>query len=64
MRRTRITFKGSYHHIMNRGIRVINIFSDDKLKNKFIGFIEEKLKKLKVKILAYYLIDNHYDFIL
>jgi len=64
MLRTWVTFKGVKHYIMNKGIRGINIFPDDKLKNKFITLLDDKLKKIKVRILTYRIMDNHYHLIL
>jgi REP element-mobilizing transposase RayT len=49
---------------MNKGIRGINIFPDDKLKNKFIILLDDKSKKIKVRILTYCIMDNHYHLIL
>ena len=36
MRHARLTWKGAYHHIMNRGIREENIFLTRKLKEFYI----------------------------
>jgi len=61
MRRARVTYLGAYHHIMNRGIRGIDIFSDMKLRDDFIKLLGGKLK---IKLLAYCLMNNHYHLIL
>jgi len=36
MRIARVTYKGAYHHVMNRGIEGKNIFSDYKAKQYFM----------------------------
>jgi REP element-mobilizing transposase RayT len=64
MRRARIAFEGSYHHVMNRGIEGKAIFPDDKSKDYFLKLLKEKRKKLKIRLLAYCLMDNHYHLIL
>jgi putative transposase len=64
MRRARVTYQGAYHHIMNRGIRGIDIFSDVELRDNFIKLLGEKSGKLKIKLLAYCLMNNHYHLIL
>ena len=64
MRRARATYQGAYHHIMNRGIRDIDIFSDMELRDNFIKLLGEKSGKLKIKLLAYCLMNNHYHLIL
>ena len=42
----------------------MDIFSDDKAKDYFLSALEEKSKKLKMRILAYCIMDNHYHLIL
>lgn len=64
MRRSRITYKGAYHHVMNRGIKGEDIFYSNKLKDYFSKILEEKSKGLKIKLLAYCVMDNHYHLIL
>ncbi|MCK4322741.1 transposase [candidate division WOR-3 bacterium] len=64
MNRARITYQGAYHHVMNRGIKGVDIFSDDKAKDYFLSALEEKSKKLKMRILTYCIMDNHYHLIL
>lgn len=64
MRRIRFTFKGAYHHVMNRGIKGENIFFDDKAKIYFLKALREKSKNLKLRILTYCIMDNHYHLIL
>ncbi|MEA1912755.1 MAG: transposase [candidate division WOR-3 bacterium] len=64
MRTSRVTYKGAYHHVMNRGIEGKNIFLDNKSKEYFLKLLKEKRKILKVRILAYCVMDNHYHLVL
>jgi len=64
MRRARVKFKGSYHHVMNRGLEGKSIFVGDKAKYDFLYLLNEKSKKMKIRMLAYCLMDNHYHLIL
>ena len=64
MRRARITYEGAYHHIMNRGIRGEKIFAGAEKKKYFLKALEEKSRKLKIKILTYCIMDNHYHLVL
>ena len=63
MRRARVKFSGSYHHVMNRGLEGRRIFSGDKAKYDFLYLLNEKSKKTKIRLLAYCLMDNHYHLI-
>ncbi|MCK4527744.1 transposase [candidate division WOR-3 bacterium] len=64
MRRARITYKGAYHHVMNRGIMGADIFLGDKAKYYFLECMEGKSKKLKIRIFGYCIMNNHYHIIL
>ncbi|MCK4765234.1 MAG: transposase [Candidatus Aminicenantes bacterium] len=64
MRRARITYPGAFHHGMNRGINGLDIFHGNQYKSLFLDTLAETSKKLKVKILAYCVMDNHYHLIL
>jgi REP element-mobilizing transposase RayT len=64
MRIARVTYKGAYHHVMNRGIGNEDIFPDDITKKYFLKIIKEKTKILKTKLFAYCIMDNHYHLIL
>lgn len=59
MRRSRITYTGVYQRVMNRGIRGENILPDSRTKVYFLETIEDKMKLLKIKILAYCLMNSH-----
>ena len=64
MRHPRITYKGAFHHVMNRGINAENIFESSHSKKYFLDLVKEKSKILKIEILAYCILDNHYHLIL
>jgi len=64
MKRVRITYQGAYHHVMNRGVRGEDIFLDNRGKDYFLSILKEKSKKLRIKLLAYCIMNNHYHLIL
>jgi REP element-mobilizing transposase RayT len=64
MKRVRITYEGAYHHAMNRGINGEEIFLGSKNKVQFLNYLEEFSKKLKIRILFYCIMDNHYHLVL
>lgn len=64
MRRARVSYAGSYHHVMNRGIQGEEIFPDDRAKVYFLKIMSEKKQDLKIRVFAYCLMDNHYHLIL
>jgi len=64
MRRARLTFQGAYHHVMNRGINGEKIFEKGKWKDNFLKIIQNKSRKLGIKVLAYCIMDNHYHIVL
>ncbi len=64
MRRARITYEGALHHGMNRGINGDEIFSESKSKAMFLDLLEGAAKTLKIRILAYCIMNNHYHLIL
>ena len=64
MRRARITYEGAFHHAMNRGINGDNIFAGSKSKKMFLDIMEGTAKNLKIKILTYCIMANHYHLIL
>ncbi len=59
MRIARVTYKGAYHHIMNRGVGGEDIFPDDNAKGYFLRIIKEKTRTLKIELFAYCIMDNH-----
>ena len=64
MVRARLTYKGAYHHVMNRGIKGEDIFFDDSAKSYFLKALKEKSTSNRMKIFTYCLLDNHYHLIL
>jgi REP element-mobilizing transposase RayT len=64
MQRIRLTYAGALHHAMNRGHGGEKIFSGSGLKKVFIDILTETSRKLKIKIIAYCLMDNHYHLVL
>ena len=64
MRRARITYEGAFHHAMNRGLNGDTIFSGNKSKVIFLDLMEETARDLKIRILAYCIMDTHYHLIL
>jgi len=64
MRRARVVYSGSYHHVTNRGLEGKRIFLGDKSKSYFLNLLNEKSKKLKIRLLGYCVMDNHYHLIL
>jgi len=63
MRRARITFNGAYHHVMNKGIEGKDIFFDENAIVYFLESMKEKSNKLKMRILAYCIMPNHFHII-
>jgi REP element-mobilizing transposase RayT len=64
MRRARITYEGAFHHAMNRGINGDAIFAGSKSKAMFLDVMQGTASNLKIKILTYCIMDNHYHLIL
>jgi len=64
MRRARLTYQGAFHHCMNRGHGGEMIFSGEKYKRLFLETLEKWSQRLKIRILAYCLMDNHYHLVI
>jgi REP element-mobilizing transposase RayT len=64
MRRARLTFTGAFHHCMNRGHGRERILSGNKDKAVFLNILSMASKKLKIRVLAYCLMDNHYHLVI
>lgn len=60
MRQARLTWKGALHHVMNRGLNKKQIFSENKMKKKYIELMAEKSKKYNIRIFAYCIMNNHF----
>ena len=56
----RIQYPDAWYHVMNRGRRGEEIFTDDKDYAAFIDLLKEINDDYKVKVSAYCLMSNHY----
>lgn len=59
MRKPRKYSESGVYHVVIRGVNKQNIFYDDADRNIFISLLKRYSKKLKVRIIAYCLMDNH-----
>ena len=50
MRRARLTYKGAYHHVMNRGHGGEGIFLDSVAKTHFLDFLERRSVAQRMRI--------------
>jgi putative transposase len=64
MRRARLTYKGAYHHVMNRGHGGEGIFPDSGAKTYLLDVLERRSVALRMRIFTYCVMDNHYHLIL
>lgn len=64
MRHARLTWKGAFHHVMNRGHNREAVFKDDYLKTKYLKIISEEAALMKIHIYCYCIMDNHFHMIL
>ena len=64
MRQSRCTWKGAYHHIMNRGHKGEAIFHEDRDKALFLEILAEKRVTHHIRIFAYCIMNNHYHLVL
>jgi REP element-mobilizing transposase RayT len=60
----RIEYPDAWYHVMNRGRRGENIFSDKRDYEVFINLLKETAEQWNVKITAYCLMSNHYHILL
>jgi REP element-mobilizing transposase RayT len=49
---------------MNRGINGEEIFIGSENKDQFLNYLAEKSKKLKIRVYAYCILNNHYHLVL
>ncbi len=56
----RIQYPDAWYHVMNRGRRGDEVFSEGKDYDTFIDLLKEIVEDYNVKITAYCLISNHY----
>ena len=64
MRCPRLTYQGAFHHCTARGIGGSNIFFTPSEKGKFVYLLQEKVRRYRVRILAFCIMDNHYHLVL
>ncbi len=64
MRNSRITWEGAFHHVMSRGHEGRPLFRETFLKEAFLNILADKSRQLKIRILAYCIMDNHYHLVL
>ena len=60
----RIQYAGAWYHVMNRGRRGQEVFSEKNDYNAFIDILKELVEDYNVKIAAYCLMTNHYHLLL
>jgi REP element-mobilizing transposase RayT len=64
MRQPRSTYRGAFHHCMNRGHGGEAILAGDERKRVFLDLLGEKAIKYHLRLFAYCLMDNHYHLVL
>jgi len=64
MKRSRLTYEGAFHHCMNRGINGESIFAGQQNKSQFLDYLEESVRRYRIKLYAYCIMENHYHLIL
>lgn len=64
MRRARLTYKGAFHHVTNRGHGREKILLDDTAKTYFLDILQRRSRAQKIRIFAYCIMDNHYHLVL
>jgi len=64
MRKSRLTFKDAYHHVLSRGINGEPILAGKKCKEYFLHLLKASSRNLRIRLLAYCLMSNHYHLIL
>lgn len=56
----RIEYEGAFYHVIARGERREDIFTNDSDKDKFLVKLAETAEKFRLLVHAYVLMDNHY----
>ena len=64
MRRARVTYPGAFHHAMNRGYNGNPVFFEKIDKEIFLKLLNKTSSDLRIRILAYCLMDNHYHLVI
>lgn len=63
-RQLRIEYEGALYHVIARGNEQKKIYSTDKDKERFLGYIQRAHERFGVKIHAYCLMSNHYHLLI
>jgi len=63
-RMARIVIPGIPHHVIQRGVRRLDIFQSDDDYNTYLDLISKSCKKAGTKVWAYCLMSNHVHLIL
>ena len=63
-RKLRTWYPGAIYHLMERGVRRLEIFQDDFDKMIFMEILRDELNKKGCKLHAYCLMSNHFHFLL
>lgn len=63
-RKLRIWYPGAMYHLMDRGVRKMEIFQDNFDKRIFMEILRDELKKKRCKLHAYCLMTNHFHLLL
>ncbi len=64
MRQPRFTYAGAFHHCTNRGINGEAIFSEDEHKMAFLDLLAEKIRRYRMQLFAFCVMDNHYHLVM
>jgi REP element-mobilizing transposase RayT len=64
MRRARLTYPGAFHHCIDRGLGKERILAGDEDKKAFLEILAEASKRLKIRLLAYCLMNSHYRLVI
>ena len=60
---SRLGVPGYPHHVTQRGVRSIPIFSSDKDRSAYADIMAEQLRRFGVEVLAWCLMTNHTHFV-
>jgi putative transposase len=64
MRRARLTWPGAFHHVFNRGHDREDIFASAELKMVFLELFRNVVRKMRLRVLAYCVMSNHFHLVL
>jgi putative transposase len=63
MRRSRVTFKGAWHHVVSRALSDESILAGFGSKKYFLRLLADAASTKRIRVLAYCLMRNHYHLI-